>query len=46
MAVAENFFNKNIMVDEPWCFDYDYETKRQICEWVGETYPQAEELKF
>ena len=41
-----NFFNKIITGDETWCFAYDPETKRQSSEWVGETTPQPEKLKF
>jgi hypothetical protein len=47
MADADkNFFNKISMGDETWCFAYDHETKRQSSEWVGETFPQPNKLKF
>jgi len=47
MADADkNFFNKVIMGDETWCFACDPETKRQSCEWVGETYPRLKKLEF
>jgi hypothetical protein len=47
MADADkNFFNKIITRDETWSFAYDPETKRQISEWVGETSPLPEKLKF
>jgi hypothetical protein len=34
------------MGDETWCFAYDLETKRQSSEWVGETSPWPNKLKF
>jgi hypothetical protein len=40
------FVNKIITGDETWCFTYDPETKRQISEWVGETFPWPKKLKF
>jgi hypothetical protein len=47
MADADKtFFNKFITGDETWCFACDPETKRQSCEWVGETSPQLKKLKF
>jgi hypothetical protein len=46
MADADkNFFNKIITGDEPWCFAYDPETKRQSSEWVGETSPRPKKMK-
>ena len=42
----KHFFNKIITGDETWCFAYDYETKLQSSEWVGETSPYPKEFKF
>jgi hypothetical protein len=39
-------FNRITMGDEIWCFAYDLETKRQSSEWVGETSPRPNKLKF
>jgi hypothetical protein len=41
-----NFFNKIIIGDETCFFAYDPKTKQQSSEWVGETSPQPEKLKF
>jgi hypothetical protein len=49
IAVADadrNFFNKIITEYETWCFAYDPKTKRQSSEWVGETSPWPNKLKF
>jgi hypothetical protein len=46
MANADYFFNQIITGDEIWCFAYDPEKKRQSSEWVGETFPRPEKLKF
>jgi histone-lysine N-methyltransferase SETMAR len=40
------FFNKIIKGDETWCFAYNPEVKRQSYEWVGETSPCSNKLKF
>jgi hypothetical protein len=40
------FCKKMIKGDETWCFAYDPETKRQNSEWVGETSPLPNNLKF
>jgi hypothetical protein len=42
----KNLFNKIITGDETWCFAYDPETKRQSSEWVGDTFPRPNKLKF
>jgi hypothetical protein len=42
----KNFFNKIITEYETRCFAYDIETKRQSCEWFGETSPRPMKLKF
>ena len=42
----QKFLTKFITGDETWCFAYDYETKRQSSEWVGETSPRPKKLKF
>jgi len=47
MANADkNVFNKIITGYGTWCFACDPETKRQICEWVGETFLQLKKLKL
>jgi hypothetical protein len=47
MADADkNFLNEIITGDETWCFASDPETKRQSCEWVGETSPVLKKLRF
>ena len=47
MADADKlFFNKIITEDETWCSAYGPETKRQGSEWVGETSPRPNKLKF
>jgi hypothetical protein len=43
---GKSFFNKIITGDETWCFACDPETKPQISEWVGETFPRPKKLKF
>ena len=43
---TKSLFNKIITGHETWCFAYDPETKRQSCEWVGETSPRPKKLKF
>jgi len=40
------FLKTIIAGDEPWCFAYNPETKRQSSEWVGETSPRPKKLKF
>ena len=42
----KTFFNNIITGDEIWCFAYDPETKRQSSEWVGETSPRPQKMKF
>jgi len=42
----KNIFNKIFTADETWCFDCDPKTKRQSCEWVGDTSRQLKKLKF
>jgi len=46
MADAHIFFNKIIVIGETWCFACDPKTKRQISEWVDETFPRPQKLKF
>ena len=43
---GKNFMNKIITGDETWYFAYDPETKWQSFEWVGETSPWPQKLKF
>ena len=46
MAVAyKKILNKIITGDETWYFAYDPETKRQISECVGQTFPRPKKLK-